>query len=557
MPTYEEQQKLLRVQVPKGTAGAAELESQGFTDVGQPIDVSQPSPKTAEIQPPSQEGLFKVPTEGIGPSGEQIFDIFKGGQKLEEPEFAKMGVNVADIPVGQAPAGFISKFARGFQQANQELKGQVPGSATQANEVVERFAPPNQQTNPIISNFYAQDSFMQNLVKSYQDFVNPVNQRVSLKESYQQMIKESGIQDLDLEILNTKRIIEETEDSIRQEIQGAGGMANENQILALSASRSKQLIKNFNALLETRNAKEKYLNTVLQLEFQDRQLADQKFEQSFNMAFQIADYGMKMQRNAIESLDRTRQAIGWTGILLATNGDSSEISLIERAYGLPSNGLQLAAQEEIRIKTQAEQERQLGLEEKRAGLALKKEELAMKPLERGLKAEQIKTEQAQRAKIYADIAEKGKVTEKVKQRRQNIVTQADTVISKVDEALKQAGGYTTGLIGRIFASTPGTTAYNLNKTIDTIKSNVGFQALQAMREASPTGGALGQVAVQELTMLQATIASLDIGQSETQLKKNLNEVKQRFDNMKAIVIAEDEGKEVTYDDKGNVIILEN
>ena len=121
MATYEEQQKALRATVPKGTPAAAELERQGFIDVG--IDTSQPSPETVEAQPFTQ-GLTKVPTESIGPEGELIFDIFKGGQKLEEPEFAKMGVNVADIPIGQAPEGFQSKFQTkvstfkaGFDQA--------------------------------------------------------------------------------------------------------------------------------------------------------------------------------------------------------------------------------------------------------------------------------------------------------------------------------------------------------------------------------------------------------------------------------------------------------
>jgi hypothetical protein len=45
--------------------------------------------------------------------------------------------------------------------------------------------------------------------------------------------------------------------------------------------------------------------------------------------------------------------------------------------------------------------------------------------------------------------------------------------------------------------------------VKTIQANLGFDALQAMRDASPTGGALGQVAVQELEMLQSTVANLD------------------------------------------------
>lgn len=120
-------------------------------------------------------------------------------------------------------------------------------------------------------------------------------------------------------------------------------------------------------------------------------------------------------------------------------------------------------------------------------------------------------------------------------RREGAVSRADLVIDKIDEALKQTGFTTTGLTGATTGRIPGTPAYDLKKTIDTIKANIGFQELQAMREASPTGGALGQVAVQELNMLQAVVSSLDEGQSEDQLKKNLAQARTHFENWKNIV----------------------
>ena len=48
----------------------------------------------------------------------------------------------------------------------------------------------------------------------------------------------------------------------------------------------------------------------------------------------------------------------------------------------------------------------------------------------------------------------------------------------------------------------------------TIKSSIGFDRLQQMREESPTGGALGQVSELELVTLQATLGSLDLNQSK-------------------------------------------
>jgi hypothetical protein len=49
-----------------------------------------------------------------------------------------------------------------------------------------------------------------------------------------------------------------------------------------------------------------------------------------------------------------------------------------------------------------------------------------------------------------------------------------------------------------------------------------------MRDASPTGGALGQVAVQELVALQSTVASLDAAQSPKQLREALDKIERHY-----------------------------
>ena len=99
------------------------------------------------------------------------------------------------------------------------------------------------------------------------------------------------------------------------------------------------------------------------------------------------------------------------------------------------------------------------------------------------------------------------------------------IMEQIKEAKGLASGSsTTGLIGIGTSVVPGTPAYDLSKKLETILANVGFDRLQRMREESPTGGALGQVAVQELVALQNSIASLQQGQSKAQLLKNLDRV---------------------------------
>lgn len=117
---------------------------------------------------------------------------------------------------------------------------------------------------------------------------------------------------------------------------------------------------------------------------------------------------------------------------------------------------------------------------------------------------------------------------KASQRRQDALMGAETVMTAVDRALDATSNLTAGAIGAVGAMIPGTPAYNLNATLDTLKANLSFDRLQQMREASATGGALGSVTEKELELLSSTIASLKQGQDPKQLQRNLQDVKARY-----------------------------
>jgi hypothetical protein len=98
---------------------------------------------------------------------------------------------------------------------------------------------------------------------------------------------------------------------------------------------------------------------------------------------------------------------------------------------------------------------------------------------------------------------------------------SDVVLKTIAEARQMVGPYTAGFGGATLKNLPGTAARDLSAKLDTLKANAGFAELQTMRDNSPTGGALGQVAVQELAMLQATITSLEQAQTPKQLSDAL------------------------------------
>lgn len=121
-------------------------------------------------------------------------------------------------------------------------------------------------------------------------------------------------------------------------------------------------------------------------------------------------------------------------------------------------------------------------------------------------------------------------TEKAEANKQAAVAHATKVLGDVTAADGLVSARTTGLVGKGASLVPGTDAFNLNQRLLTIKANLGFDRLQQMRDASPTGGALGQVAVQELNALQATIGSLELGQDKDELRNNLNKIEHHYSN---------------------------
>lgn len=107
---------------------------------------------------------------------------------------------------------------------------------------------------------------------------------------------------------------------------------------------------------------------------------------------------------------------------------------------------------------------------------------------------------------------------------------AANVLDAIKTAKANVSLGTTGLLGAVTRGVPGTAALDLVKTVETVKANLGFDRLQQMRDESPTGGALGQVAVQELEALQSVVANLDTSQSEAQMMAALEKIERHYQN---------------------------
>ena len=150
---------------------------------------------------------------------------------------------------------------------------------------------------------------------------------------------------------------------------------------------------------------------------------------------------------------------------------------------------------------------------KRAGYNTKEFEAVLK----GLKAKETEDKRrfaVQNASKGTGVTDAGQDYTAVRQNR---------IRDSVNELKPRVNESTVGL-GSLSSFLPGSPARNFKADLETLKANISFSELQEMRNASKTGGALGQVAIRELELLESTLGALDQGQSPESFTKNLQKI---------------------------------
>lgn len=118
--------------------------------------------------------------------------------------------------------------------------------------------------------------------------------------------------------------------------------------------------------------------------------------------------------------------------------------------------------------------------------------------------------------------------EKQRQASELAFGRASNIVSTVDEALNLVNGRTAGPLGQQLKAIGGTGAADLESKLKTVKSLLAVTELQKIREASKTGGALGNVSNKDIDLLESTIANLDQKQSPDSLRKGLQKVQEIY-----------------------------
>lgn len=333
-----------------------------------PVNTAQPSPSTVNANPYTGNSIVDALN-----SGGQASD-FDSRTKLAQQYGIQNYSGTAD-----QNTQLLQKYQTGFSQAKQSGTA-VPQTNGQGSAMVNNFtggATPTPQVSPV-DTILAQDKDYQSLLQLESDYKNSESQRKSFVDEYKQFEQDAGLDQIQTDRMNMKRIIDGTEDDIRSEVQSAGGFATESQVQALAGARNKSLIKNYNSLVDLENNALQRINTLVGLSKQDRDYAYQQFQTQMGIAEQKMQFRDKALNNAKESYNAIIKQSGYEGLYQAVASDPSALALVEKTLGLQSGGLQQLAS----YKAPQTEEEKLDLELKKGQLASQKSDLQTDALQR-------------------------------------------------------------------------------------------------------------------------------------------------------------------------------
>jgi hypothetical protein len=225
---------------------------------------------------------------------------------------------------------------------------------------------------------------------------------------------------------------------------------------------------------------------------------------------------------------------------------------IDRLLAMPSDDLRLSALESSmagseagrtllnRIPTEIQR---MNAEIQQGQLDLRKMELEQRKQAAAAKTAPISTEQPPDETALPPMDPKVKLKldqayPQASRALQSSVTNLDQDIQDVERLLTDDVGLKT-ITGYLGAYTPNISsdATRAQALLDKIMSGAGFSALQAMRDASPTGGALGNVSNQEGSKLEKSVAAFsqaqNYGDFKNALRQYLIDLKTAQENVQA------------------------
>lgn len=325
-----------------GSAGAQPPKSDAANPTP-PATTAAPAPSPTTLTMPEGQTLEQV----AAANGTNVQAIMAANPQYANPTAVKTGSQLTlpgqkTLPSGNTPYGDVSKSIYGAVSAvpNQNDLGAV----TSAGAAALTSAPPT--TDLITASIQPIVDQMNALIAAT---VAPGPTYKSLSDEYQNLASSSGLNSLNLQLMNLGNVMNGTDDDIRSEVTASGGFATDSQVAALAGARNNVLLKQYNTLQAQQKVAQDYVTNTMQYESADQTERDNQQSITLNKittATGILDKISNLQSTIVSNAQSQynqiafgTNGVGLTGLAQIVAGNPYQAQLAEMSLGLPAGTL--------------------------------------------------------------------------------------------------------------------------------------------------------------------------------------------------------------------------
>lgn len=251
----------------------------------------------------------------------------------------------------QGTAQQNTELSKKYLEAFNANKGKaVPQSGAQASSALDAYLQgsekeltPQDPTRSFMDSYASMDPIQASIFQQVSGLLSSTQNQQSLTDFYKQEVQSQGIEALNTELLDLNRIMEGTEDDVRDEITKAGGFATESQVQGMVAARNKTLLKKASFLQAQLDAKNDYVDRIVSLTQADRKQVSEDLDRKLGLTKTLFDMSQQMTNNAKENYKMIVDSVGWEGLAKSLGGNKAQTAQVEKLFGMAPGELQALA----------------------------------------------------------------------------------------------------------------------------------------------------------------------------------------------------------------------
>ncbi len=218
-------------------------------------------------------------------------------------------------------------------------------SAAVTDAINNATPPPSSPTSSAaVDSFFNNNESIQTQAQQLTDYLSPQSTTDQLNQELAQINTDNTVMaGLNTQYMNIENVMTGTETDVRNEIQSAGGMATNSQVMALSSARNKVLLQQAKTIQQSITNQKNIIANDTSLYTKDKALAQQQYTDRTNALKTVT-----ANQKSIDTAQKSGAALllktmGAAGVYASLNSDPAAVANFEQSIGWQPGDLQAAA----------------------------------------------------------------------------------------------------------------------------------------------------------------------------------------------------------------------